>query len=124
MRYPNSRGFQPLRLHGGPTVRPRRLLILALAALLTLTAVPAFGQTTPSPVPAETVAPPPAPSPTSGGADCNVACVLGGIAGRLNPLNALNPGPYVEAGLEAVIAAFISSAMWVLRKVATSLNDN
>ena len=105
-------------------MRRRRLLTLALAALLALAAVPAFGQTAPSPAPAGTAAPSPAPSPSAGGANCNVVCVLGGIAGQLNPLNALNPGPYVEAGLQAMIAAFISSATWILRKVTTSLNDN
>ena len=92
-------------------MRRRRLLTLALAAVLTLAAVPAFGQTAPSPVPAGTVAPSLAPSPSPGSTDCNAVCVLGGIAGQLNPLNALNPGRYVEAGLQGVISALISSAI-------------
>lgn len=101
---------------------------LALVAVLALT-VPASAQT-------------PAPSPSPAQHACNsVTCdakaILGGIvattpvlgplvggAGAVAGTVAGLPGSFASSALEGLTAAFVSSAVAVLRKIVTSLNDN
>jgi hypothetical protein len=79
---------------------------------------------------------PPDPNkPTVGfGSGCNITNLIGCAGNLLSPLNPLSPtsplnpigqaGAAVRSGIQAFTMACIGAAVMVLRKVATSLNDN
>lgn len=105
-----------------------------LAAALALVAVLAVA------VPASAQTPAPSPSPSSAQPSCNTACAVKGFIGAAlatTPLAPLAgpagavaggvagfPGNVASSALEGLTAAFVSSAVAVLRKIVTSLNDN
>lgn len=107
----------------------RRCILAALAAaILLLATVPAVSAQTPTPSPS------PSRPAVGFGSGCNITNLIGCAGNLLSPLNPFSPNSplnpvgqaqaAVRTGIQAFTYACIGAAVMVLRKVATSLNDN